>query len=321
MRIAVIDLGTNTFHLLIAEVNDTSFTVIHRMKIGVKIGERGINQGYIVPEAIERAKEALLRFKRVMKDFLVENIYTTATSAIRNAKNGKALAYELEQLIGIKIRIITGHEEAEFIYYGVKHAMDLGDEVSLVMDIGGGSIELIIGNAHQEYWKESYEVGGQRLVERFQKNDPISLEEIDGLQSYLDEELIGLKTVIAKYQPTVLVGSSGTFDTLSEIYQMENGIEKKLDQTEFPLPYSNFKAMLKSIISKNKEERLLIPGMIELRVDMIVVASLLVNYILDVSQIKKLRVSAYALKEGVLLHTLHNIFNNQKTIKIQDYIQ
>lgn len=143
-RIAIIDMGTNTFHLLIADVNDTGFTPIHRERVAVRIGKGGISHGLITPDAQERALSTLLSFKALLEQFHVGQVYATATSAIRNAKNGKALADKIEEVTGIAIRIISGDEEAKFIYYGVKNALDLGKEASVIMDIGGGSVEFVI---------------------------------------------------------------------------------------------------------------------------------------------------------------------------------
>ena len=307
MKVAVIDMGTNTFHLIIVKVENNDFQIIYREKVPVKIGEKGINHGFITDQAIDRALTCLGNFNEVIANEQVDQIFATATSAIRNARNGKELVALIAERTGIQTRIISGLEEAEYIYYGVKKALKIGSEPSLIMDIGGGSIEFIIGTETQILWKQSFEVGGQRMVEHFQKSDPISVDQIANLEVYLTENLEELFQEFEKYLPKTLIGSSGTFDTLSDIYQLGLGMDKSTTDTEYPLTIEAFHEIHADFLKKNREERLQIPGMIPLRVDMIVVASILVNYIIHKFNFQNIRVSAYALKEGVLLKTLNSI--------------
>ncbi len=310
MKVAVIDMGTNTFHLIVVEVLNSDFMITYREKVPVKIGEKGINQGYITDEAINRALSCLKNFKTRIELEAVEQIFATATSAIRNATNGKDLVKLIEQETGIQTRIISGLEEAEYIYYGVKKALSIGNEPGLIMDIGGGSIEFIIGTDREILWKQSFEIGGQRMVEQFQRTDPMSSDQIAALEKYLEENLEELFVNFEKYAPQTLIGSSGTFDTLSDIYCLKNDLEKPVIDTEYPLTIEAFQSIHSEFLIKNREERLSIPGMIPLRVDMIVVASVLVHYVLRKLNINQIRVSAYALKEGVLLKTLNSLNNS-----------
>ena len=161
MKVAVIDMGTNTFHLIIVEVEKDDFKIVYREKTAVKIGEKGINHGMITDDAIDRALKTLSKFKEVIDEEEVEQVFATATSAIRNAKNGKGLVALIKEETGIETRIISGIQEAEYIYYGVNKAVEIGDKASLIMDIGGGSIEFIIGTSKEIIWRQSFEIGGQ----------------------------------------------------------------------------------------------------------------------------------------------------------------
>lgn len=302
-------MGTNTFHLLIASVNDGELKVLHKEKTAVRLGKGGISKGFITEEAERRAIKALKRFKEIIEIENTTQIFATATSAIRNAKNGSELTKKIKDKTGIEVRVISGDEEAEYIYNGVKQALKIGSDPSLIMDIGGGSIEFIIANSKKIFWKRSFEIGGQRLIDRFHQNDPISLQEKESLESYLLGELQPLIEESKKYDISTLIGSSGTFDTLSDIYRMEENLEKDPDETEFPLPIDHYYSIVKDIISKNEADRLNIPGMIPLRVEMIVVAVILVDFVLNTLDLSNIRVSAYALKEGVLLDTLSKVYN------------
>src|SRR5690606_4902260 len=175
-----------------------------------------------------------------------------------------------------------------------------GRDKSLIIDIGGGSVEFILADNNRIYWKESIEIGAQRLLEKFQRHDPILSEEVEALDIFFEEKLGSLNAAIEKYSPTVLVGSSGTFDTLSDIFCEAHAIYKGPDEIETPLTLEGFFGIYNDLLTKNREQRMLIPGMIEMRVDMIVVACCLIRYILESHSFDRIRVSTYSLKEGVL---------------------
>ncbi|MEM7108499.1 MAG: exopolyphosphatase [Bacteroidota bacterium] len=299
-KIAIIDCGTNTFHLLIVSLANKAFNVLHQEKQVVKIGEGGINNKLITDAAQGRAIEALKKFQAKIDNYQVSEIFAFATSAFRNAENGQKLRDQIRHVTRIQLNIIDGLQEAELIYRGVQSAIALGNDPVLVMDIGGGSVEFIIGNGKQIVWKQSFEVGAQRLMDLFHKHDPISDTEIIRLEEHLKKVLATLFSAVAKHKPFTLIGSSGTFDTLSEIYCLAQNIEIEDGQTETPLSISAYHDIHRNLVSKERGARLAIPGMIEMRVDMIVVASCMVSLILKATTIGNLRVSRYALKEGVL---------------------
>lgn len=308
-KIAVIDLGTNTFHLLIANVTGKDFDILLRERISVRIGKNGINKGLITKNAQTRALKALHNFKKNIDHFQVDQVYATATSAIRNAKNGVALKERIKDETSIEVNIISGDEEAEYIYYGVKTALSIGMDTSLIMDIGGGSVEFIICNEKKIFWKQSFEIGAQRLLDLFHYHDPIYKEEIVKLNEYLEKKLQLLYEAASKYQPKTLIGSSGTFDTLVEINNFKAEGNRNIGPYEAILPLEEYHLIHNDIISKPKAERIQIPGMIEMRVEMIVVASLLIKNILEKLNIEDIRISAFSLKEGVLYSIINSLQN------------
>lgn len=313
-RIAVLDLGTNTFNLLLAEMRENSYSVFYSDKIPVKIGHNGINEGVICREAEERAIAALKTYKTIMNKEKIDKIYGYATSAFRNAANGKALKSRIKAETGFDIHIIGGAVEAQYIYFGVRHALSIGRSPALIMDIGGGSVEFIIGNHKRALWKKSYEIGAQRLLDKFHHIDPIPQEEINNLESYFTTSLGDLFEEIKKYEVHTLIGSSGSFDTLSEIFCAENNILFDHDAPEFLLDIDQYFNIHNELIQKNKSERLQIPGMIEMRVDMIVVASCLINFIIRKFDIKNIRVSSHSLKEGMLNAIQKELYQQEKIL-------
>lgn len=303
MKQAIIDLGTNTFHLLIVEKADNGYKTLFRESRPAKIGQAGINQGFITSEGIDRALVVLTYFRQILDEHgvLPEQVIAMGTSAIRVARNQTEFIERVRQETGIPIRVISGDQEAEFIYYGIRAAGALTDATALVMDIGGGSVEFILGNQNRIFWKQSFEIGGQRLRERFMTSDPISHGSIRRLHDYFQEQLLPLANAIHQYQPTAVVGSSGSFDTLVDMWYMhERGHLPDPAQTAFTLPVSEFYRAYELLITHSRDQRMQLPGMIELRVDMIVVAVCLIDYILKTYDISQIRTSTYSLKEGVL---------------------
>lgn len=298
-QVAIIDMGTNTFHLMLATISQGGFTIDYREKVPVKIGVGGINQGFITAEGMERAVSAMKNFSKTIAEAKIENAWAFGTSALRNARNGEEVTKRIESETGIKIHIISGLKEAEYIYHGACAAIEMGTEKSLIMDIGGGSVEFIIGNKKEIFWSHSFEIGGQRLLEKFQKHDPITREEVNALFHFFKTELKILHAALAEHHPKTLIGSSGTFDTLSDIYCCKNNIPLK-DTPETPFSMEAFDDIYEELLIKDRAARMQIPGMIEMRVDMIVVACCLIKFLLSQYHFERIRVSSYSLKEGIL---------------------
>ena len=314
--VAVIDLGTNICRLLIADKiendgnqndshqnhNNLNFRILHQEKITVKIGQGGISEGLIGQAAQVRLLDALQRFRFTLDKYEIkdENIFAAATSAMRNASNQNEVLEQIKQETNLDLQVISGEQEAEYIYKGVRLGMDIGEEIALMMDIGGGSVEFILCNKHKIFWKHSFEVGAQRLLDMFMPNDPIKPQEIKRLENYLEDKLIPLANAIHQYTPTFLIGSSGTFDTIHDIKLAKNNIDKLNNTENMEFSKQEFLEIYYDFIHKNKQERLQINGMKEMRVEMIVVASCLINFILEKYQLSRICVSRYGLKEGLL---------------------
>jgi exopolyphosphatase/guanosine-5'-triphosphate,3'-diphosphate pyrophosphatase len=312
-KVAILDLGTNTFNLLLVKITLKAYYIFHNEKMPVMIGKGGINQRIITPDAQERAMNALRYYKKIIDAEKISTVYGYATSAFRDAKNGIAFRDFIEAETGISINIISGDEEAAFIYKGVRTALDIGGENSLIMDIGGGSVEFIIGNRYEVAWKKSFNIGAQRLLDWFHSEDPMPISDINKIDAFFDVELTELRQQVEKHKPVSLIGSSGTFDTLSEIYQHRINRFAKGDETELPLTPEVFESIHQQIIHLTKDERLKIPGMIPMRVDMIVVASCLVKYVIDRFGVNTIRVSAYSLKEGMIA-VIQEEMNNRNSL-------
>ena len=302
MRTAIIDLGTNTFHLLIVEGTEA----LYKASIPAKIGMGGISQGVISEEGIQRALTVLKGFRENIdkQGVSLDRVFATGTSAIRNAENKEEFVQRVAEETGIKIQVISGDEEAELICLGVKQAMSI-PETSMIMDIGGGSVTFITCNDEKIFWKQSFEIGGQRLIDKFMKSDPISMRSVQMMDDFFREKLLPLANACHQYAPKVLIGSSGSFDTLIDMqYMKDKGQLPASNEVAFEYSLPDFYWAYDELIFKNHAERMQIPGMIELRVDMIVVAMCLIRFIIQTLEIQRIRVSSFALKEGVMAKIL-----------------
>jgi len=317
MIAAVMDLGTNTFHLIIAEVTGISDVtgfpnvadpansansngkeprILFKTNLPVKLGEGKINENLIIPEAFERGIKALQEFKKEIDKHGVGIVKAIATSALRSANNGQEFVAAAKEKAGIDIAIIDGDQEAIYIYEGVK-ATGLIDSTSLIMDIGGGSTEFILCDAEGIVWKKSYNIGAARLQQAYFQSDPISMEDQEAIQTRLENELGDLRLVCSQHKPKHLIGSAGAFESFATLTSVEAAIKPI---TSSPIDIDDYLNLSNQLIASTHHERSEIKGLIALRVDMIVIASLITNYILNLTQPDKLSVSTYDLKMGVL---------------------
>ena len=295
MKVGVIDMGTNTFHLLITD-KDNFDNVHHKERVAVRIGKGGISNGIINKAAITRALSTLEDFRKTLDIHDVSETYVTATSAVRSAKNKQEFIEEVKRHTSFDIEVLSGEEEAFLIHQGVKQCIDFDYQTGLIIDIGGGSIEFIIADQLDIKWLQSYEIGGQRLIDEFHKSDPITPNEIDSLQNFLNKVLSEVYDQCKTYNTQYLIGSSGSFDTFWDIHN--NGCT--LPHTPPKLTRHEFNRIYDMMITKNKAERLEIPGMVSMRVDMIVGAAIVTKCVIEACNFDLIKVSPYALKEGVL---------------------
>ncbi|MCS6820807.1 MAG: phosphatase [Microscillaceae bacterium] len=306
---AVIDLGTNTFQLLIINLKGNgNFEIVYQEKQAVKLGKGGINQNVISPEAELRAWKTLQEYKEIALKYGVDKIYALGTSAIRNAENGQEFAKKIQEKLGIKVFVIDGEQEATWIYAGVKRAVQLGEQPNLIVDIGGGSTEFIIANAQQVFWQKSFEIGGLRLIEKFMYQEPMPAQNIPKLKAYLSKELKELDQAMQQHRPSILVGSSGAFTTFAAVDALHLQNKKYVPPyTEIDLPIPTFEKIYQILLPLNREQRLQIKGVTELRVDMIVVGAILVHYLIKKYPFRTIKVSNYSLKEGFIFEQLQSL--------------
>jgi exopolyphosphatase/guanosine-5'-triphosphate,3'-diphosphate pyrophosphatase len=305
--VAVMDLGTNTFHLLIARGDAANPEELFHTTVPVRLGEGGINNGIIQPAAYKRGIDTMIKFSERIKGFNAERISAIATSALRSASNGKDFIEEVKAKTGIQIETITGNREAKYIYEGVKAGKCLTQQNSLILDIGGGSVEFIIGNEDEIIWKQSFEIGAARMLDRFHKTDPIPGASILDMNDYLEQILPFFFEAAKGVEIANIIGSSGSFETFAEVIELQKGNEFELKKNrKYKFDPQEFINITDWLISSSHQDRESTKGIIPIRVDMIVSASLITRFVMKKLGISDVLMSTYSLKEGVLAEALNN---------------
>jgi exopolyphosphatase/guanosine-5'-triphosphate,3'-diphosphate pyrophosphatase len=291
MRRAVIDLGTNTFNLLIADTQTRQ--VLFQTKEGVALGMGGINEKRLSPAAIQRAFEALQKFKDKCDALEVNAIRAIGTSAMRDATNANELIQKVATELKISIEVISGLQEAELIYKGVALSHTF-DEPVLIMDIGGGSTEFIVADLKGPILAHSFDIGVSRLFQLFDYQDPLSIQDIERVENYLNQHCAHF---FKQQLPKVLIGASGSFETFYELMAQAvfdpQGAAVQVEASEF-------KFMLDHIIASTQAERNANPHIIEIRKRMAPLAAIKTRWVLKIAQIEHIYISPYSLKEGAL---------------------
>lgn len=298
-KLAVIDCGTNTFNLLVVEANRNMWSVVFSNKVAVKLGEGGFEDCVIHPHRFARGLDALLVHCAAMGNLECDNVYAFATSALREATNGADFICKAKALFGINIELISGDREAELIYRGVKASMDLGDEPSLIMDIGGGSTEFIIANRHEIFWKKSFLLGVSRLHDRIRPSDCIENSQLHSLENLLREELADLQAALSQFPVKRLIGSSGSFDTLRAMHYRD-ALAETTAYLHTEIPIKGFHAIHHWLLKSSLADRLKHSAIPNIRAEFMPMASHLVFFVLQMHPFKELIHSAYSLKEGAI---------------------
>lgn len=301
-RIAAIDLGTNSFHAVLVDIYpDGSFRTVNKLKEMVSLAEKGL-EDKLSREAMNRGLEALRRIKFLCDSYEVENILAFATSAIREAENGGDFIQEVSEDVGINVRAISGQMEAEMIGYAVRHGIALGEEMVLMIDIGGGSVEFIIGNNKEFIYYNSLKLGVARMAAAFIESDPIEESEIKELQKHFKEELAEVIKLAKKHKVKTIIGSSGTMENIGAMVASKNEITANRSLNELEFSAKDFKNLYKDFIQLDKKHRLKVKALEEKRVDIMNPGMVLLKFLVDEFKIKKIRISEEALREGMILN-------------------
>lgn len=298
MKAAAIDLGTNTFHLIIAEKIHSSFKVIDRQRRWIFLTEYGLEDLHSI--VLERAWDTLVDFKKILVQHQITVYKAVATEAFRSASNGVAFLSKVKTELGIDIEVISGSREAELIFKGTSMAVKDMKSINLIMDIGGGSTEFILYKETRMIWSYSFMAGVTYLHNRFVHSDPLSDDDAKQLQQYFETLFREMKLRLRDHAVHALVGASGSFEVLEALAGMYPE-EGKCNTVSVPV----FMDFYNQFLPTKYEDRLLIDGIPDSRARLIVTAFVLIHYVLDLTPIKVIKISPYALKEGMIRELLN----------------
>ncbi|MEH1960530.1 MAG: Ppx/GppA phosphatase family protein [Nostoc sp.] len=305
--IAAIDLGTNSLHMVVVKIDPTlpAFSIIAREKETVRLGDRNLSTGELKPEIIKKAIASLGRFQEVAKTINAETIIAVATSAVREAPNGKDFLHRIETELGLSVDLISGQEEARRIYLGVLSGMEFHNQPQMIVDIGGGSTELILGDSNEPRTLTSTKVGAVRLTSELITTDPISNTEFQQLQAYTSGMLErSVDEVLGNLQlgeSPRLVGTSGTIETLAMIHAREKSsvIPSTLNGYQFSL--KDLRELVNRLRKLSNSERAAIPGMPDKRAEVILAGAVILQEAMTLLGSESVTVCERSLREGVIV--------------------
>ena len=301
-RIAIIDLGTNTCNLLIAEYRHSDYQIIYQGKEVVKLGKTGIAKNRLTEDGLERAILSIQKHQRRIAEIGSIETLAFATSAIREATNREWFQDEIKKNTGIELQVISGEKEADLIFKGVRLAFGKLADHSLILDIGGGSNEFIVSEAGEPIWKQSFPLGMARVIEQIPPSDPITPEEIAKINTHFESGLDLLWKRLKNNEISELIGCSGAFDTLADLIdQTEPGTKTRIRQE---IDTADFLRIYEMLIGSTTANRLKMKGMESIRVEMIVPSVIFIKLIVDRLNIKKITQTDFALREGVLFERI-----------------
>lgn len=299
-RLAIIDAGTNTFHLQVVErVPDSLFRNIQQQRFYVSLAEEGLEN--IGPNAFDRALQAFRGFRNTLNKWEVDETFAFGTAALRSAHNGRELLRQIEIETAIPVRLIDGDEEARLIHLGVLQAGALKENLSLIMDVGGGSVEFILADAQQCHWAKSFPLGVGLLYNQFQIQEPLQAADIQRIQSHIEYIAQPLLQELQKHRPRALIGTSGAFDALRIMGKVKN-IGPKL----FEVQTEAFPKIYEQLIYTTLEERLQMPQMPKNRSKLMLTGLLLIDFLLRNCPAQRMLICDYGLREGIISELLYD---------------
>lgn len=305
--LGAIDIGTNSIHMVVVKINAQipSFSIIAKEKDTVRLGDRDPVTGNLTQEAMARGLAALKRCQNLAKTLKADQLIAVATSATREAPNGGEFLRKIEDELGIIVDLISGQEEARRIYLGVLSGMDFRGKVHALIDIGGGSTEIILGDSQEARFLSSTKIGAVRLTQEFIHSDPINIRELIALQAYvrgmLERPVEEFKQALQEGEKPILVGTSGTAETIALIHATEKQGIEPLTLNNYQIPRRDIEAILNRLLTMNYSQRSALPGMSERRAEIIIAGVVILVEAMKMLNIDSLTICERALREGVIV--------------------
>ncbi len=310
--LAAIDIGTNSIHMVVVKINPElpAFNIVDAEKSTVRLGERCPQTGNLTPEATVRAIAALRRCQEIALGLEVDHVIAVATSAVREAPNGSTFIQAVESELGLKVNLISGPEEARRIYLGVLSGVEFNHQPHVMIDIGGGSTELILGDGREPRYLSSTKVGAVRLTEEFLTTDPVSKLEFERLQAYVKGKLEWpveeLRSHLSPDEQPQLIGTSGTIESLIHLHACEALGACPTSLHGYHLTLEELKKLTHQLRKLSYSERCKMSGMSERRAEIIVAGAVVLQEAMTLLGLKSITACERALREGVIVDWMLN---------------
>jgi len=302
MRLAAIDIGTNSVHMIVVRVRtDLSFEVIDREKAMVRLGAGGLDGRALTSEAMTAALQALSKFKRIAESHRVDQILAAATSATREARNGGEFLARVERETGIRPRVISGVEEARFIHQAAVYGVDVGGGRAVVIDIGGGSVEITLGTVTAVQLARSFKIGSIRLTEGWVRSDPLSDRDERRIVKHVLAEIDRYCEQIVAAGFDRVIGTSGTILSIGAVAATASRGAPPSELRNLHVSAKQIRRLRKEVVDLDLEQRLAIPGLDPRRADLVVAGTIVIDTILRRLGAEELTLCDLALREGLVL--------------------
>ncbi len=300
MRIAAIDVGSNSFHMIVAEARpDGHFIVLDRAKEMVRLADKTLTTGRLGKSAMDRGLRTLATFKSIALRHGATRIRAVATSAVRESKNGGEFIQRIYDEIGIRVRVIPGREEARLIYLGVAQVEDLDRVPTVLLDIGGGSVEIVLVDGGRAEELHSLKLGVSRITERFLPRDPPRAKDIATLEAFLRQELEPALVTAARRKVRRVIGTSGTLLSLIAMASHRLGV-RPANIHGLEVPADAISRLRRTLARSDRDARLALRGVDPKRVDLITSGALLTDIVLRRLKAPAIQACTWALREGLL---------------------
>lgn len=294
MRKAIIDLGTNTFNLLIADIAGSNFTIVHSEKEGVALGMGGINVNRIAEESMLRGEQAIKNFLTICYQKKVDKILAFGTSALRDASNTNNFLEILKNNCDLKVHVISGELEAQLIYQGVKQVYDF-EQKGVIVDIGGGSTEVIFADTKGVTEMKSLNIGVSRIYQKYVFQDPLVEKDILRIRKFLDVES---KKFFDNRNEEIMIGSSGSFETF---WEMTHEQAMPDIHQSFEMSIEAFKSTLNEVVKSTLKEREANAFILPIRKIMAPITAVKTLWLMEKLQTQRIIISPFSLKEGAMV--------------------
>ena len=317
--IAAIDIGTNSIHMVVVEIDPSlpSFTIVAKEKDTVRLGDREEKSGKLTPEAIARSMATLARCKKLAESLHASQIIAVATSATREAPNGDSFLQQIESELGIVVNLISGREEARRIYLGVLSGIEFDEQPHIIVDIGGGSTELILADIHEPRFLSSTKIGAVRLSKEFVTTDPISETELNCLRAYvrgmLERSVDEIWSNMQLNEVPRTVGTSGTIETLATIHALDKQGTIPNPLNGYEMSRKDLAKIVKKLAAMSYAERLEVPGISDKRAEIIVPGAVILLEVMTMLKLDSIVICEQALREGMIVDWMltHGLINSR----------